>query len=190
MEDDHGRFHLFDLGTGYAKQRAREDRAEPPVNTEAGRGCAVRPLTHEAFLFSWQFVCLFFVEQAEAGGREPKEARAGRTGAGGTKTEKAEANRSRRSRRKRPRHTRIRFAVPVFPFVSRALMESRGSELRAPAAPKVLGCLNCGHGCRGDHTGIEVQNVAAIFRIYDSTTDRALFCGRPQNRPPVCGLTL
>ena len=35
---------------------------------------------------------------------------------------------------------------------------------------KVLGCLNCGHDCRGDHTGIEVYFADAIFshlRLYD-----------------------
>ena len=28
---------------------------------------------------------------------------------------------------------------------------------------KVLGCLNCGHDCRGDHTGIEHYFMAAIL---------------------------
>ena len=28
-----------------------------------------------------------------------------------------------------------------------------------------LGCLNCGHGCRGDHTGIEQYLIPAVFSL-------------------------
>lgn len=35
-----------------------------------------------------------------------------------------------------------------------------------------LGCLNCGHGSRGEHTGIEQYLIAAVFRF-----------ARPESRP-------
>ena len=75
---------------------------------------------------------------AEAGGRNRKQ-----TEAGGSKQKQGkqvEAN----STRKRPRHTSIRFAVPVPAVVPLALMDHRGSELRATAALILSDITTCG----------------------------------------------
>ena len=96
---------LFQQAEGGSRRKQTETGGSTR-RLRCGRPCAPCQPTREAF---------FFQKQAEAGGSKPKQ---------------AEAN----STRKGPRHTSIPFAAPVFSFVSRALMESRGSELRATAA--------------------------------------------------------
>ena len=141
--EDFGRWIMEDLGRSLEDPRSTravccsvigeaQVGACRRVKCFTGAWIRISQMLTDAFLqgrFVFCFCLLFFfVRPAEAGGRKRK-----RTRAGGSKQKQAkplEAN----STRKRPRHTSIRFAAPVSPFVPVALVEPRGSELRATAA--------------------------------------------------------